>query len=116
LDVDNCINMLHRGLRLLYIRPQKIMIMTSSHLTERQHRNKSFPFFSLYTTDLLLAREELLTEHFGMGVHTGVDTHSLNSADHLGHLALVDGSKTGEVGVVDHSRRGCEVFDEREVL
>lgn len=61
-----------------------------------------FPF--LYTTGLLVAREELVSEHLRVSVHAGVDTHALYSANHLGHLALVDGPKTCEVGVVDHSR------------
>lgn len=51
-----------------------------------------------------------------MGVHAGVDTHALDSADHLSHLALVDRSKTGEIGVADHARGGCEVLNQREIL
>lgn len=39
-----------------------------------------------------------------MSVYAGVDAHALYSANHLGHLALVDGPKTCEIGVVDHSR------------
>lgn len=65
---------------------------------------------------LLVSTKELIPQHLGMGVDGGIDAHALDSADHLGHLALVDRSETGELGVVDHARRRCEVLDEGEVL
>lgn len=65
---------------------------------------------------LLVSTKELIPQHLGVGVDGGIDAHALDPADHLGHLALVDGSETGELGVVDHARGRGEVLDEGEVL
>lgn len=45
-----------------------------------------------------------------------VDAHSLNTADHLCDLSLVDGAEAGVFGVLDHGGGGGEVLDEGEVL
>ena len=45
-----------------------------------------------------------------------VQAHALNSADHLGNLALVDRTKARARRVRDLTRRRSELLDQREVL
>lgn len=45
-----------------------------------------------------------------------VQTHALNSANHLGNLALVDGSQSSLLGVLDLAGAGRELLNKSKVL
>lgn len=63
-----------------------------------------------------LRRKEIGADKFRVIVNCRVETHALNSANHLGDLALVDRTKACFRRRLDLSRAGRKFLNEREVL
>lgn len=60
--------------------------------------------------------EEVFPDHLGVSVNSRVQAHTLNPANHLGNLALVDRAKARARRVRDLTRRRREFLDQRKVL
>lgn len=61
-------------------------------------------------------REEVVPNHLRMIMNRGINAHALNTTNHLGNLALIDGPQARAGRVNDLARRGGEFLHKRKVL
>lgn len=59
---------------------------------------------------------EIRANEFGVVVNRRVQAHALDSANHLGNLALVDGSQSSLLGMLNLTGASRKRLDEREIL
>lgn len=71
----------------------------------------AFHFHSLSLSLLSPLGEEVFPDHLGMSVNSRVQAHTLNPANHLGNLALVNRTKARARRVRNLSRRRRKLLD-----